>query len=515
MRALTTRPAVLLTAAFVVSRALLAWLGIRFEADHLAWYWQFVDIELLRGDLLRSLVHLHAQPPLFNLFVGIVLKAAGGHPVAVFAWTYLACGLLLTLSLHATLVELAVDARLSAVLVGLFVIGPACILYENFLFYTYPTAALLSLSAFFLTRFLRTRSLTQGMIFFGLLSCVALSRALFHLSWLLAVLGLLAFVLRRDSLALKRLLVSSLAPLLVVALVYAKNYVLFGAFAASSWLGMSVFPVASQSVDEGDLDRLHARGRISELYRVARDAQTSFTFLDAYPERFIAGEPTGIPVLDSTEKTGVNPGYSKPSPNFNHHAYLGISRQYLRDALAVLAAHPLGYLHGVARNLAISSRPSESFFSPAWSPNAARLGAYTRVYAGLLKGTLPERAAAAERRSLLDRLRGKALLVVVLLPLVWIRALKLAVRSDRDQVFRGAVLFLAFNIAYVMLMANTLNPGESHRMFFLVEPLVVILLGLVSADLARRAGLSSLLAPSRTQCSRSRSEQGAGRVATL
>ena len=61
---------------FAVSR-LAAWAaGVRFDASILTWYWQFLDVELLRHDLARSLWYLHAQPPLFNLFLGSVLKLA-------------------------------------------------------------------------------------------------------------------------------------------------------------------------------------------------------------------------------------------------------------------------------------------------------------------------------------------------------------------------------------------------------------------------------------------------------
>ena len=35
---------------------------------------QYLDPLLLKSDLLKSLFYLHSQPPIFNLFLGIVLK---------------------------------------------------------------------------------------------------------------------------------------------------------------------------------------------------------------------------------------------------------------------------------------------------------------------------------------------------------------------------------------------------------------------------------------------------------
>jgi len=49
---------------------------VRFDASTLPWLWQFLDPEWLRTDLPRSL-WLHAQLPLFNAFLGIVLKLGG------------------------------------------------------------------------------------------------------------------------------------------------------------------------------------------------------------------------------------------------------------------------------------------------------------------------------------------------------------------------------------------------------------------------------------------------------
>ncbi len=64
-------------AGTLAAHALYAALGIRFNASTLGSYMQFVDPELLRTDLWRSIHYLRDQPPLFNLVVGLVLKACG------------------------------------------------------------------------------------------------------------------------------------------------------------------------------------------------------------------------------------------------------------------------------------------------------------------------------------------------------------------------------------------------------------------------------------------------------
>ena len=36
--------------------------------------WHFIDIELLKNKLLESVYYFHYQPPIFNLFLGIIHK---------------------------------------------------------------------------------------------------------------------------------------------------------------------------------------------------------------------------------------------------------------------------------------------------------------------------------------------------------------------------------------------------------------------------------------------------------
>ncbi len=479
-----------LVGIFLLSRAVVAWLGVRFEAGNLTWYWQFVDVRLLETDLIRSVGYLHSQPPLFNLFLGVVLKGTPNHPSLAFSAVYLALGLVLVLSAYGTMVGLGVGPRTSVGLAALLTVGPASILYENFLFYTYPTAALLSLSAFVCVRFFQTRRRREAALLFSVLAALALLRSLFHLSWMLAILALLSFSLRREPHMRRQLIMASVVPVLIVTGLYAKNYMLFGSFSASSWLGMNVLPMTTAFVDRRHLDDLHARGDISELYQVETPSTGVFTFLENYPRHFTAATQTGIPVLDAKAKTGIHPAYGRPTPNFNHAVFLDISRQCLRDAVRIAEAHPEGYLLSVAANLAEYFRPAETYFHPSWSPNAALLSDYTPLYDLVVKGTVPERAGAEFNRSLLDRFRGKALSFALLLPLLIFCSLRLVGRRRDDSGVSGPVLFLLFNVLYVTVVANTMNRGESYRLFFVIEPLVFVLAGVVFDESVRRGARS-------------------------
>src|SRR5262249_12387935 len=64
------RPELVALFVFVLSRALCRWaLGIRFDARPIEYFLQYLDVPLLKNQLLRSLYYLHSQPPGFNLFL--------------------------------------------------------------------------------------------------------------------------------------------------------------------------------------------------------------------------------------------------------------------------------------------------------------------------------------------------------------------------------------------------------------------------------------------------------------
>ena len=93
------RPLLLIISVFVLSRIVYFIVGIRFDHTPLMWFWQYADAGLLRNNLLETVYYLHSQPPLFNLFLGAILKSFPGHESLVFGLIYKALGLALAVSL--------------------------------------------------------------------------------------------------------------------------------------------------------------------------------------------------------------------------------------------------------------------------------------------------------------------------------------------------------------------------------------------------------------------------------
>lgn len=167
-------------AAFVASRAAYYAAGVRFDTRPIG-DWQLLDGPLLQNDLGRSLWYLHMQPPLFNGYVGLVLKLPHVLERPAFVATYVALGLVLSVSLYFLMRELDVPEWIAFAVSVLFTAGPAAVLYENWLFYTYPVAAGLVVSGLLLLRWARTGRTQYGVGFFAVTSAVVLTRSTYHL----------------------------------------------------------------------------------------------------------------------------------------------------------------------------------------------------------------------------------------------------------------------------------------------------------------------------------------------
>ncbi|MBF0216816.1 MAG: hypothetical protein HQL30_07485, partial [Candidatus Omnitrophica bacterium] len=229
--------ALALVMAFFVSRLMFFASGIRFFSDSVMYYIQYIDADLLKHDLLRSVFYFHYQPPLFNLMLGTVLKALPEHYGAFFGLAYWVMGLAMLLSLYFLMRAMSVPKPLSAVLAGIFSISPSCAAYEKTLFYTYPITLLLCLAALALYKYLSTKKIFFVAAFFSLLAAIILTGSMFHLVWFLFALGA---VMVRDKTAWKRVLAAAAVPFLLVAAVYIKNYAVFGIPGTSSLAGFQL-----------------------------------------------------------------------------------------------------------------------------------------------------------------------------------------------------------------------------------------------------------------------------------
>jgi len=455
-----------LVAAFVVSRVAYALSGVRF-IDGQTKAWQALDPALIQHDLARSLFYLHTQPPGFNLFVGSVQKLTPAHALWVFHAVFLGCGLTLYLALVRTMRVLGVSSWLSVALSTLFIVSPAAILYENWFFYTYPLATLLLLSVLALHAFIRTRKAKHAALFFFVIALLSLMQSSFHLAFFALLIAGLSFWYPAER---KVIWLTSAPPFLLILLLYLKNAVLFGSFGVSSWVGMNMARVPFVNWPLSERAALVEQGRMSPVTLIE-----PFSPLDMYPvDARQAKGFEGIPLLSEAKK-------STGEVNYNHLAYLRISKEYMRGVWYGVRHFPRFYVKGVLRSAFIYTKAASDY---AWLvDNRAKIRLVDELYDRVFLGRLLVNGPAHVRGASTEPLRIYVFAIFTL-PLVFVFGLvkvlqpkRLGPALTRDQL--GLVSYICVCIAYLGSIGILMESGENNRFRFMTDPLSLVLLALL------------------------------------
>ncbi len=455
---LEARALLWLAAVFLASRGIFFALGVRFDASTLNNYWQYLDPRLLQEDLLRSVFYLHSQPPLFNVFLGLVLKLSPVEPAHAFHGLYLAAGLVCQLATFLLMRALGVGRAVAGILSTILVIRPSFILFENWLMYDVPVTALMCLAALALARFAQTGSALYAHAFCITLLLICSSRSLFHLLYFVATLALLAGIAR--GYRRRVLLRSAIVPLALLTLLYAKGFLVFGHFGPSTWIGMNLTRIATAALTVQDLETLHRQGVISATATVP-----PFSALEAYdPSIFSPPRYPDVPALANRIK-------STGGVNYNHEAYIDVSSRYMTDALQIIRHRPLVYLHGVAKAWYNYFKPQTEISHV--SVNTDRLGGYTTFGATMLHGRLPITVDyGGEKKPIY-------LFSFLGIPLLTLFALYLAWRAKPMDSSRLVLAFTVLTVIYVAILGNSLEVWENQRFRFYTDPFFAVFLGLM------------------------------------
>jgi hypothetical protein len=444
-----------LAAVFGVSRVIYYALGVRFDTSSLANAIQLLPEQLLRHDLIRSIWYLHSQPPLFNAFVGVVLHVPGAKPW-VFAATYALMGFALACTMLLLMVELGTPVRLALIVTSIFIASPITVLYENLLFYSYPVALLLCVAALCFARFARTHRTRYAAGFGTALALLALSRASFHIVFVVGAGISLALVCAPGE--RRRCLVAALLPLTLVAGLYMKNEMQFGQPTSSTWLGMNLAHMLFRH-DPPEMEADVAAHRLSP------DA-VIVPFVPLSDYRDVTLPHTGVPALDLV-------GDDRHA-NFNNRAYIAISNGYLKDAVRYVRRHPGTYLARVAQSYRIAAASAVDY--QAFEDNRRHIAPLVSVQNRLLgqERDLTPYAPAVQTAGW-----GQMSWLVVLQYLVVLgTALVLALRALRRRqvltVAQKTLVFMGATAAYAIIAENFLEYGDNNRFRFETDPLICV-----------------------------------------
>ena len=451
---------------FVGSLLLGRWLGIRFADNGVEFLYQFLDPEILRNDLARGLYYLHVQPPLFNLFLGLVLKSFPGTATVAFAVSFAAISLGLLLGMVWLMRRLGVPALLAGASVLMFAWTPNFMVYSNWVFYTLPVAFLVQLSAILLMRYLETGRSVLAHAFSWSGALLMLTRALYHPLWFMAVVASVsAFVKTQKR---KELLVSAIVPLLLVNGLYLKNYLQVGSYSGSSWLGMNLSK--RWPLSQSEMAALREDGTLPPVWH-------------RRPFR----EPDELRHLGYFRpRPGVHPAIGAPyksngQPNFNHRDYASISQEMERADRYLILHYPGRYLQRTATAFLLYLQPGPNSVDFLVDYDFSRVHRLRDVLTRTLF-----RGGPIERP--IGMFEPPANLWVLGFPALLAFGLYSTLRgnpSDRRDP-RPVFAYMVVTIVWVTVTSSLIEIGENDRMRWEVEPLLTVLLATAATAVYRR-----------------------------
>jgi hypothetical protein len=430
--------------------------------------WQYLPWPDLLDDLGRSLVDLHAQPPLMNLLLGLGLKLwrSAGIPVEAFflAMQSLAGGLAVCAiwRVAADLVPLR-PVRLAAM--GFVLLNPFLYVSVFLAFYTLWEMFFLALVALGAHRYFEKPSPKRLAASIAPAFLLVHVRSLFHVAWLaLLATALLGLAWTRLGAVRRQAVAVASASLLLACAWPAKNLLRFGFFGSSSWQGFNVargLPVDPPAA-------------LPVFYRGDREP------IDPRLASLAAGlVPPGLRDRPALAQLAKPDG----APNWNHYAMLVVSRRMGEDAAALLRREPwlLGYkaldfyLDGYA---VFEGRHS---YSGDYIPQLEPGRQWARVYEAVAFQPFRPFDPAVTRLS-----TGFA----IVFPLALCGIVYLLVRRrQRWAVAERTVLMMLLSVGWVLLLVLGVDGAEGNRVRYPTGFLFLLSAGwALSAVLGRREG---------------------------
>lgn len=455
----------------ILSQAVFYLVGGTFDAGRFShriiWMQQLLDVSLLQNRLVESIWYMHMQPPLFNVYVGVILKIFPVSYQFIIELNYILLSLVLAVIMYKLMRLMNVSRPLGLAATIIYQIGPADIVFRNWFFYTYPVMTILVLAAYFLYLYVQRRTNIYGMVFITLLTILMFTRATYHLIWYLLIISGLMII---KVLISRKLIVFAIAPILMATLWMGKNYYLFGQFAMSSLLGWNVSRVSTDFLTAEEKQALINEGELSLLSKIG-----AFHGIESYQEYLLESNSYWHPAesLNRQKKSNL-------AGNYNYINYIPVLRQFNRDAFAVITHRPVAYLRGITQSLILFFTPSWNIDLPEQGPIISR---YFRYWAYLGGSLLPaETADPSEFPDLIlnpwYNIGRVCWLVVILYALsigtviTRLPAIKEIMKYELPKVI--TMSFMAFNISYVSITGIILEFGENSRFRAETIPLTIV-----------------------------------------
>ncbi len=457
-------PAIVLI--FIISRIIFFLNGGSFLATPITFAKQYLDPALLQNDLLRSLFYLHSQPPLFNFFLGSILKLSP-MPAITYNFIFKIVGLLIPLIFYGIFTRIGINRFVALVATIIFMLNPTLILYENLLYYTHFEAFLILLAIFFFVNWCNGGRLTYLLLFWVSLLCLGMIRSLFHPAFFL-IMAIAGYLCLRRTYKEKRLarkfLLTSFIVLIPMFSLCMKNFCLYDFFGTSSWTGMSLW-IKVNGYAPQQIEEFHGRGLISQ--EAVNAGLETFQ-----PIRNLIGEDklNNIPCHHPAD---CNEFKNSDKPNYNHAGYVFLSKQLLKDALALISYNPALSAFYTAGSYSLMLWYSSDSVIALFINNIKAVDTLERLYRYLYFGFM----GVEDKRSTQSMWWMRANAISAFFLLFYLSTFFNLFR--RDNTIPPALLTVCFFCliihAYTIVISSLIEFGENNRFRYPVDAAFLVL----------------------------------------
>lgn len=231
-------------------------------------YWQLAPLDLLRNDLINTIMYLHSQPPLWNIIIGFLLKLTNSDLVILTKIIHLfhcffSFIILLIIKFYCKEFKLSKFNSLTVFI--FFIIHPSVIFYENLPFYSHSVTFLITILSYLIYQLLKTQNYKYEVYFYIVTIFLIYLISAFHPFLLILFFIIFRFVNYRngkhDKIIFK---IINFIPIIIVAFMpYLKNHHVFGTFTKGTWSGFQI-AVTTMHIP-GNYVIGHALGSVCQL----------------------------------------------------------------------------------------------------------------------------------------------------------------------------------------------------------------------------------------------------------
>jgi hypothetical protein len=463
---------------FVAARLFALAAGVVPTAQHPD-HWQFQNPQILRDDLVAGVWYMHSQPPLWNLLYGVSLKLFGD--AALLYATAIASNALSTVLIYRLIITLSGASGVAFVTAAIFAVMPAALLYENFPLSTSFVAAMVLLATWGALELNGPQRRAAFLGFVLAMWTLTMSRATFHIAVVPLACALACLPWRGAW--LRRFLPLLAASISLPLLVYAKNWVLFDSFAASSWGPMNLARMVTVDVPRPAMLEAMQRGGCDPIVQLG-----AFAWTEAYRPY----------VRDDAKFVAASRRLEEARPylrDYNSLEILTAAGRFSKAVPCMIATAPELYLENVRRAVRVFLSASHHYVylgsghegPPKDGDNVDRLRPYIKVFDRALWLPIGGGPAKSNAPSLLVVLVVAGWLTAWLFARGW-----MSWRTEQDAVRSRA--FVIGSLFFAVELATCLiEVLENNRFRHEVEPLMFVFAAVSLASAARN------LAPFRPQ----------------